>query len=1053
MNDPSSNPRLYGRNSELGILRDAYLAVSTAGGDDADSSRTTTELVLVAGPAGTGKRALVQTLQLQTTTAVNSGYFLSGSFRQRPAKCPQQQAPFAGLREAVEAVLDTLHSQEQKEAWKDSLLSEFTSEGDVQLLTETFPSLQWLLEADTVENGNENSTHTTKTTTITTVPLFGKHSLQWHQIPTHCAILCRFLHTIGGSMPLVLVLENVQWADAASLDLLQALLVEATGKECSTKGLLIVATYRNDVELTERFSAFLQDVVESSWSLETRASVHGQRLAASRLTLHSSPRHGRIHSVELKNLSRKNVNEWIVERFGRACSKGTTHSLTNIVYDHTAGNPLFIHYLLLHLNRDGALEQIDVEKLDGLRSALPKRIEDLFGQMIACTMPFVQNVLKTAAAVGELNDGVIDCQTLEKILQQPCADAILVAQDDGWLEFVGGRLRFTRQEIRAAAYSLIPKSDRSAFHLKIGRRLWKYSPLIDDDDTNLQLITRQLRQGVDLVTDSDERFVIAKLGFRAGQMSMRASAFDVAANYIDFAISTLGDGIWKGDRYDTSLALYNCGAEAYYCTGDFDGMNRMLSAVFDNAMTFQDKLQAYTVFVYSNGARHRLQEAMMTAFEVLRKLGEPIPANPGKIAVLVSYLKTRWMLAGKSDRFFLNLPVAKDADKIAAMQMLNFASWYAHVVKPECSALATFRLIRLTVQQGLTGVATTAFSSYGVLLSAAFGNAEEGYRYGQLSLAMLEQLDARAWLPRVYVGVYGFNNQWVHPFRESREPLQLAHRSALKTGDMEGSALAAYVYLIMSFHAGIPLGDLEQDARAYCQTMASFSQTMGLLFALPYWSFVCGLSGNSACLLSGEVRDGESAFNRAVKEGNKVAISQCYINRAVACCFRGDYRDALDMAHRSHKMMKEKSVSLCFYEGLSFLVVAQTATGRSRRQYERRGRKHTKILKDWARKCPANFLNKQALLEAELAVLKGEIAVALSWYNQSIETAAQEGFVHEEALAFERLGQYQCSLGNLNIATPYFDRARDLYKHWGAITLVDRMEELGRTKYSPTSPV
>jgi tetratricopeptide (TPR) repeat protein len=223
--------------------------------------------------------------------------------------------------------------------------------------------------------------------------------------------------------------------------------------------------------------------------------------------------------------------------------------------------------------------------------------------------------------------------------------------------------------------------------------------------------------------------------------------------------------------------------------------------------------------------------------------------------------------------------------------------------------------------------------------------------------------------------------------------------------------------------------------------MAAYQQDMGLCLAVPFWCFLRDLIGSLAVDidLPSEIKDEYSALAHAEREKNQAAISMYYVARAIFYSLMGDYENALSMATRYHDSQNEPDIQLVFYEGLAAASVGRTAQGLKRFRLARRCRKCANQLERWARRCPANFLNKLTLLKAELEVLKGNQSKAQRLYTESIEAAVSQGFVQEEALAYERLGSYLCHVGTHRLAIPYFEIARNTYSRWGSQAMVNRM--------------
>jgi histidine kinase len=378
------------------------------------------------------------------------------------------------------------------------------------------------------------------------------------------------------------------------------------------------------------------------------------------------------------------------------------------------------------------------------------------------------------------------------------------------------------------------------------------------------------------------------------------------------------------------------------------------------------------------------------------------------------------------------------------MQMLNFLGVYSYVSKPELGALSVFRILRLSVRYGITGPAVPAYSAYGYLLCAHMGRIMEGYRFGQIALSLYDQCEAKAWLPRIYFYVHGLTNRWVEPLRESLTPLRLAHQSALNTGDYEGGVLTASSYVMLMFFAGKSVSFMEQESRFFCQSMDSMGQDLGLLFVVPRWSFFYDLAGRSESILplelSGEVKDTETALRVATRENNNLAMFFYYANGAIFSCHCGEYEEALDFSQKARNSSPHTDFGHVFYEGLAALAAAKKGKDKPWTKFVSIGRLAARRFKKWASICPENFRNKQYLLEAELASIKGNADTAVALFDKSIEAANTEGFIHEEALAYERLGHFLHLRDDVTRSLESYEKARDAYKLWGSETLVSRIE-------------
>jgi hypothetical protein len=236
--------------------------------------------------------------------------------------------------------------------------------------------------------------------------------------------------------------------------------------------------------------------------------------------------------------------------------------------------------------------------------------------------------------------------------------------------------------------------------------------------------------------------------------------------------------------------------------------------------------------------------------------------------------------------------------------------------------------------------------------------------------------------------------------------------------------------------------------------MGSLSQTTGVVFLLPFSNLICDLTGTAPVevAFADNVNDPISALKFVEKTGNKVVVAHYNIVLAIRCSFLGEYRQSVEAAARARQASTEMDCGLEFFESLSSLALARDSRGWRRYCLVTKGKRALRRIRKWATKCPANFRNKRALLQAELATLRGQSTRALALFDEAIAAAKLEGFVHEEGLAYERLAQYLCFLGRAHSADPYFYFAREAYARWGAHKLVERIDEIRATNCGLREP-
>jgi predicted ATPase len=361
---------------------------------------------------------------------------------------------------------------------------------------------------------------------------------------------------------------------------------------------------------------------------------------------------------------------------------------------------------------------------------------------------------------------------------------IVIKQDDE----NDGVYMFSSNGAQTQAYELIPLEKRSRFHASIGRNLVRKLSQ-EELETHVSIVLLQFRRGLESITSQTERKSIVLLCLRAIRWAVAESDFRAAAcNYSKLGIDLLesAQDCWKNE-YDLSLALYNASAEVFHCIGDYESTDALINVVLENARYYRDTLQIRTTRVLSLSSQYRMSEALEEALDVLEHLGERFPTKPQTYHILIALLRTRRLIRDKTNEAIMRMPLVEDADKVAALQILNLAFPIAYRTNPMLNGLFASRMVQLTMKYGLSAISSVGFASFSSMLSTFFKNKEDAYRCGQLALDLLNRFDAYSYIPRVYYFVYGkvFTNKL--RLRELCPFLLEAYHKGLETGDIQVS--------------------------------------------------------------------------------------------------------------------------------------------------------------------------------------------------------------------------------------------------------------------------
>jgi predicted ATPase len=577
--------RLYSRSSEIETLQEAFVRCTAA-------ERETLEIVLITGLSGTGKTALAYTLQEKVSRA--GGVFLSGKYDQ--LERPEKVYPIINLlnRYFTDLTAKTDKASRALVAAADEIVA---TEPILMDMLQPFHRLKQLASSGMGEQADKRLN----------------------------VALCRLFQVIASpERPVVLLLDDLQWAEPASVDLISSLVTLF-----DIPGLMIMGTMRsNEVLLHQRLSVMLRELDSTGV---------------------------KVTEIGLQNLSLEDVHVMVADIL--CVSTDACSSLVSLLYMQTNGNVMFLNQLLSHYVSEGLVYWSDDDQ--GWKwhyDMIINNVVDvndsvafLAGQ-ISRLRSDVKDVIIKASCFG-CN---FECDLLDHVISHDNVSTSLeILQQRGLVEpLTGSTWRFCHDQIQQSAYSLIPEDEKAEMHLDIGMRLWRVlSP--EQLSRHVFLVVDQLRRGAHLVTDEKERAVLAALLLQAGNAAITQSSFALAASHLKLGISMLGRRHWR-DHYHLSLNLYDAAAEVENCNGNFEEAERLVKEVLENARSQSDKTRAIIQYIHSLGCRNQLVEAVAFGRDVLRTLGFPLPKSCNMTTILFEWVKTKRQLNRFSDQDILS---------------------------------------------------------------------------------------------------------------------------------------------------------------------------------------------------------------------------------------------------------------------------------------------------------------------------------------------------------------------------------------------------------------
>uniref|UniRef100_A0A7R9WCS1 Orc1-like AAA ATPase domain-containing protein n=1 Tax=Pseudictyota dubia TaxID=2749911 RepID=A0A7R9WCS1_9STRA len=834
------------------------------------------------------------------------------------------------------------------------------------------------------------------------------------------AYLSRMLlrSTCRRERPLVLFLDDLQWADVSSLELMRALVTDAP-----LDALLVIGSYRDNEVGPGHILQECFDAIERIG-----------RTAVSR--------------VDVRNLDIESVHALVTDALHMI--PRTTRSLAEVVLQKTGGNALFMEQFLTSLHDEGLLRyslltrrwEWDIDVLQARNIA--NNVVELMRAKLLRLAPAVLEAIRIAASFGlQCHEDVLRALDLDACRVGRALEALDVAVSEGLMAKVEGpAFRFSHDQIQSAAYMLIPETEREHFHLEIGRSLWRHSS-VKERDANLFIVVDQMHRGSRCISNHDENVNLAQLSLMAAQKAATMSAFLPSSVYLASGIGLLREEDWIANR-DLCLDLFNLSAEMEFVLGKFSKVKALSEEVIARGTSLSEKLRAYYTLVRSSIARSggNSMDPFVTAFTVLRHLGECLPSSVSLPDIQQEIMKTQAIL--RTQRFeLLELKEMTDVDKRQAMKFLYLVSCYSVWKRQEYFPYLACRMVQISISYGVCKESVVAFTFYGMVICGFAGDTDGGYQLGKAALNLMERFHGKEYSAIVSWGVYGYINNWIQPIQSSISPLKEAIDVGLSTGDPVCAMTIANFYHGSCLASGKALGPLMQEMNEYAKQMLELNQNVVYTLNRPLRQFTLNLLGKSAdpVKLIGEVMNEDALLP---EEGDtSVLRSLVLFYRMWLEYLFGEYELAAETAARNKHADKHNSgrfVIVCnkfFYHGLAALALARKQ-GHSK--WADTINSTMAQMRKWTVSTPWNCMHKLELLNAEYAYLEGDLAEAAKKYDRAASVAAEHHFVHEEALALERAGIFYLETGDHTKASTLFGRAHDCYARWEAHSKVAHVQ-------------
>ncbi|WP_438034009.1 AAA family ATPase [Sorangium sp. So ce204] len=969
--------KLYGRQGEVGALMAAFRDISGSGPEAVEGGRS--ELVLVAGYSGVGKSAVVN--EIHKPIAKAAGYFAAGKFDQFTRNVPYA-AVLAALREIVRQILT--ESRNELADWRARILAAVSPNGRV--IAEVIPEIELII-------GEQPP-----------VPALGS-------METRNRFNLTFRNFIGAialkTRALVLFLDDLQWADTGSLNLLSVLL-----EDPDIRHLLLIGSYRdNEVDDAHPLTMMLGALRKSE---------------------------ARVRTITLAPLGPDHVNQLVSDTLD--APREECRELSGVIFAKTHGNPFFTIQYLESVCREGHLRFssetgawrwniADIQRME-----VADNVVDLMVRRIQGLGEATQRVLKLAACIGNQ----FDLRMLALIHQKNrratdedlwgALDAGLVVPVDG--EYGIARFlddadedavtfKFLHDRVQQAAYKLLAEGEQERIHLELGRLMLGESPPASVED-RIYDIVMHLNMGAKMIVDRQEREEAATLNLRAGQKARRSTAYGPGVQCLRAAAAFLPEDSWE-TNHELSLAIYTDLVELEYLTINFDRAEACAKIVVDHARDVLETIRVYETRIQFYMSQHRLADALDIALAVLAMLEVPLcEAPPADIDI----------------PRLADLPVLVDRRMLAANRILVSSLPAALMAKPQFVPLIAFTLMNICVQHGISPSAAYACAIYGHIQCSFMNNIDQGFALGQLAIDLIQRFGAIELESKIYTLNYIAIHHWKRHLKETTQPARHAVQVGLETGDIEYVGYSACQHPTYSFITGEELGTTEQRMTHSIELALKLNQQYPLYYVKIWKQLVRCLRDPSAekLRLVGDSFDETTMI--PCLEHNSISLFSLHLAKGMLLYLFGEPKLAYECLRAREEYQDVAGfatvVQQNFYCSLAILAAFDRLSKEEQDAALSKVDANQQKLGMWARHAPENNQHKHDLVSAELARVGRSMIEAMALYDRAIAGARQHGYIQEEALGCELASSFYRGMGRSEIAQHYMTMAYRGYALWGA---------------------
>ena len=988
--------KLYGRENEIKVLLDGFYN-STDGNE---------QVCLIAGGSGTGKTTLVN--EIQESIVEEKAYFVSGKFEQF-----QQDLLYSAIIKALKNLVKQLlcESKERLDLWKVLILDAVEANG--QLIVDVIPELEKII-------GNQPEVQRLNT----------KESKSRFVFTLQC-----FIRVFAKKEhPLVIFLDDLQWADIDTL-----ILIETFISYNSIEYFYFIGAYRDD------------EVKPGHPFLSTIEELKKKRT---------------VNHIELQPLSKRYIKQIVTDTL--SLEKSKVAAITSVLLKKTDGNPYYLKELFKSFHKNGLiwydtskmvwdLNQETIEKFEISENVIEYTIKKLNKLPSDCI-----EALKTASCIGiqfdlnsvakimnTSNSKVISLfrDAIEEEIIQPIDNKYRIAfieNSDLKFEYTA-KFSFIHDKVQQAAYNLIDNNTRKKIHFAYGKILLTN---LDQGVEGIRLIDTvyHLNKGRLEINNIQEKNKLCQLNLDAGINSRKSTAFNEAYFYLKTAIELLPGNSWE-KSYEQSFSIFKEFSECAYLIGKNEIAEKHLYVLLDKAKTKLEKTKIFNILTHQYSTSGKMKNSIDIGLEGLKLAGLNISENPNFLAISREYLIIKWNQGNKKIHDLIDSPKMTDENIIEVFKLIIEILPSAYLTgNKNLFVLLILKMVNFSLKYGNCAASAYAFSCYGVLLGSVFKNQKDGYEFGKLGMSINQYHHD----PKIECKIYHVYTDFIFHWGNHWSEMEKLQKKGIKIGYQAGDLLNIS-YIAHHSHTWNPQFNLKEIIDKKIHDRDIIKET-GYLDALNETDLFINTCRNYTNLTKNKYSLDYEEFNEIdcineMKNNNFITgITVYHLWKSEIYTFYEVYDKAIEHIKKAN-LTKESIMALPYIPRLSLVTFLAYSgqhnqmNNRDKKLAKKNMKKEYKQMKKYAEFCPDNFKHLQLIMKAELERVSGNFVKALKMYNESIITAHKNKWLRDEAMANELAAKFLLEMGQEKTGMVYLYDSYYLYNRWGATRKVKDMKE------------